>query len=156
VVSVTVIRREVEIRGARERVWDYVVDFERMHEWFYGVNKVALLTTHLGVGTERIMTLLTRQSFLERFVAWEPHRSFSFYVVNPPVFVKDWADTVNVETASDGVLLTWETRYTPAFGIAGRLLDACVIAPLVNAAFVLSLKRFKSIIEGQRGYKKPV
>ena len=142
-----VIRREIEIRRGLDETWNRVTDFERMPAWFYGIKSVTVLSQELGIGAERIVTFLTRQSFREKIVQWDRNSFFSYIVVNPPVFSKDWADSISLRPASDSVILNWEIRYTMRLGILGKMVDGLLLAPIVDKVLLFSLRKFKLVTE---------
>jgi hypothetical protein len=141
------IRQRIEIRRPAAPVWRYITDFERMPEWFFGERRVSVLTPELGVGAERVVMLLTGQSYRERFVAWEGEKAFGFEVLNPPWFVRRWDATVTLDPTPHGVQLTWDIRYAVRFGAAGLIADRCGIAPFLIAILRISLMRLRRRLE---------
>jgi uncharacterized membrane protein len=143
----TIIKRETEIQSTCEQVWAHVIDFEKMPIWFYGVKRVSVLSPELGVGTERLVTIITGRAYRERFVHWETNKSFSFIVLDPPLFIKEWAAFVNLRPTFDSVILRWEIHYTMRYGSLGKMLDRLLLAPIMNRVLLLSLKRLKTVVE---------
>jgi hypothetical protein len=142
-----VIRREIEIHRGLDETWNRVTDFEKMPAWFYGIKRVTVLSKKLEIGAERVVTFLTRQSFRERIVQWDQNRFFSYIVVNPPIFSKEWSDSISLRPAFDSVILNWEIRYTMRLGILGKMIDGFLVAPIVDKVLLFSLRKFKVFTE---------
>ena len=140
--------RSVEIARARESVFECVTDFARMHEWFLGVRQVSLLSPVLEAGAERRLTLVHRGSHLERVAEWDPPKSFSIHVLDPPSFARRWDASIRFET-SDGshTRLHWEMWWEPRFGRPGRAFNAWLVRPVVDLALRRSLQRLKRLLE---------
>jgi hypothetical protein len=142
-----VIRQQIEIRSTCADAWSYVTDFERMPEWFFGEKHVSVLSPELGVGAERIVTILTGQSYHERLVTWDEPKGFGFQVLNPPPFIRRWDAGMVLTPTSHGALLVFEIRYTTRFGIFGRAFDVCLMAPFMTAVVRRSLKNLRAVMD---------
>lgn len=148
--SMTVIRCEIEVDCTLADAWAFLVDFERMPEWFLGEKHVTVYATPPGAGTERDVTLFIGHTFRERFVEWEERRYFRLVVLNPPRFVRQWEARVSVRLTEHAVRVCWILRYSFAFHTLGRLFDACVAAPVIRFVLSVSLSRFKAMVERNR------
>ena len=143
----TVIRSQIEVDCTLADAWAFLVDFERMPEWFLGEKHVTVYATPPGAGTERDVTLFIGHTFRERFVEWEERRHFRLVVLNPPRFVRQWEARVSVHPTAHAVRVCWILRYSFAFHVLGRLFDACVAAPVIRLVLSVSLSRFKACVE---------
>lgn len=143
-----VIRKEIEIREAPKRVWEYATDFGRMPSWFYGVKAISVSSEAIGSGTERTLTIVTGHSYRERVDRWEPEELLALSVLNPPWFVEEWTASLSLNDRSPGTAVVWEIRLTPRFGALGRLFDRLILAPLIGGLLSLSLRRLKLLSEG--------
>lgn len=141
------IKREIEIHNTLEQVWTYITDFEEWPAWFYGVTNISLLSNEIGIGAERIVTLITGQSYREKFVHWDTNGSFSFFVKDPPIFIKEWEDSISLRPIDSRVILSWEINYTMRYGFFGEIVDAILLTPIIDKLLLFSLKKFKKIIE---------
>lgn len=145
-----VLRWHVTVSATPERVWAKVTDFSAMHRWFLGVRRVTLHALAPHAGAERTLTLIGGISHLERVGRWDPAaRAFSIEVLEPPVIARDWVGAIAVGGIDGAAELSWELRYTPRFGLPGRVIDALFVAPVLNLAFTLSMRRFADQV--QRG-----
>lgn len=143
-----VLRWHVTIASSTERVWAKVTDFANMHRWFLGVRRVTLHAAAAHEGARRTLTLLGGISHLERVGRWDPGaRTFSIEVLEPPRIARDWVGTIAVDGTDGAAELFWELRYVPRFGLAGRIVDALFVAPVLNLAFTLSLRRFADQVQ---------
>ena len=143
----TVIRSEIEVHCTLAEVWTFLIDFEKMPEWFLGEKHVTVYATPPGGGTERDVTLFTGHTFRERFVEWKERRHFRLVVLNPPRLVRQWEARVSVHSTGHVVRVCWILRYSFTFHALGRLFDACVAAPVIRFVLSVSLSRFKAIVE---------
>jgi len=146
-----VLRWRLTIASTPERVWAKLTDFATMHRWFLGVRRVTLHALAPHAGAERTLSLLGGISHLERLGRWDPAaRSFSIEVLEPPAIARDWVGSIAVGGTDGAAELSWELRYRPRFGLPGRVLDALIVAPVLNLAFTLSLRRFADQIQRAR------
>lgn len=142
----TVLRWRTVIRAPAAQVWARVTDFPRMSEWFLGVRRVSLVAAP-AAGVERVLTLRWGVSHRERIDSWEPCRSFSIQVLEPPFFARDWTAAVDLDGRADVVTLDWRLRYRPRFGVLGRGLDRLAVRPALSLAFRTSLHRLRAGLE---------
>ncbi len=142
------LMRSIEIERSRETVFERVVDFDRMHEWFYGVRRVSLLSSELEAGAERRLTLVHGASHLERIAAWNPPKSFSIRVLEPPVFSHRWEASIQFDS-DDGsaTAIRWEMSWRARFGPPGRIFNGWLVRPIVGLALQRSLRRLKRVME---------
>ncbi len=145
------LRWRVHIASPPSRVWAAVTDFATMHRWFLGVRRVTLHAPAPLAGAHRTLALVGGLSHLERIGHWDPERSFSIEVLEPPLVARDWVGDIAVAGVSGGAELSWQLRYRPRFGLAGRVLDALVVAPVLNFTFTRSLRRLKTALEQTPG-----
>lgn len=146
-----VLRWHITVASTPERVWEKVTDFATMHRWFVGVRRVTLHALAPHAGAERTLTLLGGISHLERLGSWDPAaRCLSIEVLDPPVIARDWVGTIAVGGTDGATELSWELRYRPRFGLPGRVVDALFVAPVLNVAFALSLRRFADQLQRSR------
>jgi len=143
-----VLRWHVTVASTPERVWAKVTDFASMHRWFLGVRRVTLHAGAPRAGAKRTLTLLGGISHLERVGRWDPGaRAFTIEVLEPPVIARDWMGSIAVGGTDGAAELSWELRYRPRFGLPGRIIDALFVAPTLNLAFTLSLRRFADQVQ---------
>ena len=140
-------KREITIDSTIEEVWTKVTDFENMPTWFYGERSVTVLSDKLGIGTERIVTIITGQSYRERFVRWDAKRAFSYLVLDPPLFIKQWKAFVSLRPVPNGAVLRFEIHTEIKYGILGHILDRIILKPFLDIILLLSLRNLKKIIE---------
>jgi hypothetical protein len=141
------IKREIEIHNTPEQVWTDITDFKKWPTWFYGVRNISVQAEGLGLGAERVVTLITGRSYRERFIHWDTNDSFTFFVKDPPVFIEEWRDSIRLKPINSGVILSWEIDYSMRYGILGKMADAILITPIIDKVLLFSLKRFKNIME---------
>ena len=140
------IKREIKIDRTVEEVWTKVTDFEKMPTWFYGERSVTVLSDKLGIGTERIVTIITGQSYRERFIQWDAKRAFSYLVLDPPLFIKQWKAFICLRPVSNGVVVRFEIHKEIKYGILGRLMDRIILNPFLDIILLLSLRKLKKIM----------
>ena len=148
--SMTMIRSEIEVHCTLADAWAFLIDFERMPEWFLGEKHVTVYSKPPSAGTERDVTLFVGHTFRERFVEWKEQCYFRLVVLNPPRFVRQWEARVSVRLTEHTVRVCWILRYSFAFHTLGRLFDACMAAPVIRFVLSVSLSRFKAMVERNR------
>lgn len=144
------VREQIDIRTTPQVVWNRVIAFETMPEWFYGPRKVTVHSLNMGIGAERTVRVLTGHCYRERFVRWEPDHAFAFEVLNPPFATAEWLVTVTVNSTPNGARVEWEMRYATQMGRVGVLVGRGLLAPLLRVALRLSLRRLKRILENRK------
>jgi len=144
------LTRSIEIARPPEAVFERVVDFERMHEWFYGVRQVSILSPELEAGAERRLTLVLGVSHLERIAEWNPPKSFAIRVLDPPLFTRRWDASIRFDSGEgSATAILWEMRWEPRFGWLGRVFNAWLVRPVVGMALARSLRRLKRVMEAE-------
>jgi uncharacterized protein YndB with AHSA1/START domain len=144
---VTTIERTIEIRAPRKRVWAQLTDFAQMQAWFLGVKRVQVPGGVARAGAERLLTLVWGASHRERFGHWEPEKSFSIIVLDPPRFVREWTALIRIDEVGAGTTVFWEMRWEPRFGLLGRVFDRVLLRPAIGTALRVSLGRLRRRVE---------
>ena len=151
----TTVGHAIEIRATPEQTWAELTDFSQMHSWFLGVKRVRVLAEAPSAGAERMLTLAWGVSHRERFGHWEPNKSFSIVVLDPPVFVHSWTALIRIENGEAGVTLDWEMRWEPRFGLLGAAFDLLLLQPAIRTALRVSMRRLRSRVEAAPGSAPP-
>jgi hypothetical protein len=149
------LRWRISIRSTRGEVWAHLVDFERMHAWFLGVRRMSLLAAEPSRGAERVLRLISGASHRERIIRWEPPERLSIVVLDPVIAGRDWVADIALREQGAATELSWELRYEPRFGVAGRLLDRLLVQPVLNIVFRTSLRRLRARVEEQETRHSP-
>jgi hypothetical protein len=67
-----------------------------------------------------------------------------------PVFAgRNWAADISLDEHDSATELSWELRYEPRSGLAGRVLDRLLVRPVLDIVFRASLRRLRVVVEGQ-------
>jgi len=141
------IKREIKIKSTNLDVRTKITDFKKMSAWFLGVKKVIVLSDYLGIGTQRIVTIMSGQSYRERIIEWDEKKSFSYMVVDPIIFIMEWEANISLRPMPDSVLVQWEIHYKMRYGILGKIVDAILLAPIIDKLLLFSLKKLKNLME---------
>lgn len=108
-----IARRERRVAAPPAAVWKHIADHESWPEWFRGIKQVRVTGEPAGVGGQREVSL-TGATVGEVFTAWDPDERFAFAVVSgPPVFAA-LAESVAIEPADDGCVVTYTQGIEPA------------------------------------------
>lgn len=119
------IRRELRIEAPAERVWPFVGDPGRIHEWFPGI--IDCRVEHDGDTTIRHVTLATGLTLAEEVVTVDPLLRRFQYRITGGLF-REHLGTVDVIDLGDGTCLgVYSTDARPdvmALVIGGATADA--------------------------------
>jgi len=127
-----------------------------MDRWFVGVRGARVWQTRARAPQTREVRLLGGSRYVESLTVWEPPRRFGYEVHRPPRGIVRWSALVTVRPSPEGADVAYEARFEPALGRAGRILGRLLVAPVVGAAFAISLRRLRSRIRhaGSRGARR--
>ncbi len=122
-----------------ERVWDLMIQPERMADWNTEVPEVRDISgpmDRVGGGYRQVWRvaghrMVSRGLWLVTEVEPLRHREFRGLTPMGPMIGRDWFEPI-----AAGTLLTVEVEYTPPWGLVGRLLD-----PLMRAMFRRTVAR---------------
>ncbi len=133
--------RSIALPGLPESAWAALVDFGSMHEWFFGVARVALCdpSRELEPGSERILKLVYGVSHREKIGEFEAGKFFTIIVLDPPRFVRSWTGRIGLESTDAGLVLEWQMHWEPRFGVLGALFDRVLVSPVIDLALRRSL-----------------
>jgi hypothetical protein len=147
---VSEVSRSIALPGSHEQAWATLVDFSSMHEWFFGVARVALRNPRqtLAAGSERTLKLLYGVSHHERVGELESGKFFTIIVLDPPPFVRSWTARIALDRSPSGPVVEWEMRWEPRGGAVGALLDRSLVRPVIDWALARSLKNLAKRLGG--------
>jgi hypothetical protein len=136
-------------------VWQALVDFEAMPEWFVGVRRVSLQAPCAEAGARRLLTLVTGATHQEHIGLWKPLEVFSIVVEDPPAFCAAWEGTIRVVRETRDVRVSWEMRTVPRWALLGVLIERGLLRPVVGCALAWSLRRLKRRLEAGAPEDRP-
>jgi hypothetical protein len=138
----TSVSQRIPLPGSPERAWAALVDFDKMHEWFVGVARVALREPNrpLATGSERTLKLIHGASHREKIGELEIGKFFTIIVLDPPAFTRSWTARIALESSEAGPMLEWQMNWEPRFGALGALFNRALVAPVIDFALRRSLR----------------
>ena len=134
------ISLEAHIDAPRERVWETLVDHERMPEWFPAREVIRRRPGEPdpnGLGARRVVRM-SGLAIEEVVTAFKPCEHLEYSVVEGAPFVDHTADVILMDEG-DGTRLRWSTRLRPLLPGTGWIVKSNVARTLQRA--VSSLKR---------------
>jgi uncharacterized protein YndB with AHSA1/START domain len=141
------ISLEAHIDAPRERVWETLVDHERMPDWFPAKEVIRRRPGNPdpnGLGTRRVVRM-SGLAMEEVVTAFKPGEHLEYSVIEGAPFVDHMADVILMDEG-DGTRLRWSTRLRPLLPGTGWLVKNNVARTLQRA--VSGLKR---IVEARVG-----
>jgi uncharacterized membrane protein len=118
--TISILTR-VEIAASAERVWPFLVDWERLDRWMLEASDVEVVGSRReGVGVEalatiRIAGITTRDPI--RVTRWEPPRILEIEHLG---WVRG-TGSIELSPGEAGTVMVWREEYVPPWGILGRL-----------------------------------
>ena len=134
------ISLEAHIDAPRERVWQTLVDHERMPEWFPAKEVIRRRPGEPdpnGLGAHRVVRM-SGLAIEEVVTAFKPGEHLEYSVIEGAPFVDHIADVILMDDG-DGTRLRWSTRLRPLLPGTGWIVKSNVTRMLQRA--VSGLKR---------------
>jgi len=141
------ISLEAHIDAPRERVWETLVDHERMPEWFPAKEVIRRRPGEPdpnGLGTRRVVRM-SGLAMEEVVTAFKPCEHFEYSVIEGAPFVDHMADVILMDEGG-GTRIRWSTRLRPLLPGTGWIVKSNVTRMLQRA--VSGLKR---VVETRAG-----
>ncbi len=140
------------IDASSQRTWDVLSDIENMPQWSESVLSATCEGKHKrGIGAQRTCLLKNNITIIERWVAWEEGRSFTYEGFNLPL-VKSAKNTWSLVSENGKTLLKTESEVVFKGGIFGRLLE-----PLMRLMAIKmgsdALAAFKYLVENDQPFE---
>jgi uncharacterized protein YndB with AHSA1/START domain len=136
---------ETHIDAPRERVWDILVDHERMPEWFPAREVIRRRSGDPdpnGLGARRVVRM-SGLAIEEVVTAFKPCEHLEYSVIEGAPYTDHMADVI-LMSDDGGTRLRWSTRLRPLIPGTGWLVKSNVARTLQRA-----ISGLKQIVEAQ-------
>ena len=143
-----VIPLRIVIAAPAERIWRYLVDWERLDRWMHEASDFEVVSAQReGVGVEaeatvRLAGFRTRDRI--RVTRWEPP---SILEIAHLGWVRG-EGYMELSPTEDGTELFWRERLIPPWGVIGWI-GLRIFKPLMRRQFAGDLRSLKRLVEGE-------
>lgn len=103
------VERSLQISSSPDSAWHYVGDFCDIDDWHPAVSACNLKV--IDGALHRVMTLVDGAKFVEKRIAVEPGRSYTYRIVSSPLTLEKYTATFSI-TPGENSTITWSGRFS--------------------------------------------
>ncbi len=139
--------KSIEIFAPPDKVFDFVIDFDKMNQIHEGYTQAIPTSTNqpVGVGTTAHFVSQTGGSKSEwdmKITEFERNRKLRWQSMKP-----EMANIITLEPTVKGTMLTHQTLHELPYSIFGKLMDKVKVNNDVNKEVELELEKTKKALE---------